>query len=156
MSSDSFHPVDEVDAYTETHRNRSYQPTQIFSVTSHGRESRRACVSDVFSSESLWLPYRSNSFSVTLHVAAPSPQAAFSICKSNLLFVLWFCRQCSSILFPAPPPLSLHIAPFSIHVHSLTFPPAWPVPTNTTASLLHMPYLSSTIQVQWISCKPLD
>lgn len=103
MSSDSFHPVDEVDAYTETHRNRSYQPTQIFSVTSHGRESRRACVSDVFSSESLWLPYRSSSFSVTLHVAAPSPQAAFSICKSNLLFVLWFCRQCSSILFPAPP-----------------------------------------------------
>lgn len=72
------------------------------SVFPHGRESRRACVSDVFPSESLWVPYRGSSFSVTLHVAAPSPRAAFSICKSNLLFVLWFCRQCSSILFPAP------------------------------------------------------
>lgn len=34
---------------------------------------------------------------------ATTPKANFSICKSNLLSVLWFCRQCSSILFPAPP-----------------------------------------------------
>lgn len=154
MSSDSFHPVDEVDAYTETHRNRSYQPTQIFSVTSHGRESRRACVSDVFSSESLWLPYRSSSFSVTLHVAAPSPQAAFSICKSNLLFVLWFCRQCSSILFPAPPPI-ISAYCFLLHTYTLPhFPPC--MASHHQHHILHMPCLSSTIQVQWISCKPLD
>lgn len=35
---------------------------------------------------------------------SPSSFFIFLFCNSNLLFVLWFCRQCSSILFPAPSP----------------------------------------------------
>jgi len=92
--------------HTCTHRRKSYQPSHRYDLLFLMVERADGLLSDVFSSESLWLPYRSSSFSVTLHEAAPSPRAAFSICKSNLLFVLWFCRQCSSILFPAPPPLT--------------------------------------------------
>lgn len=56
------------------------------------------------------------------------PQAGFSICKSNLLFVLWFCCQCSSILFPAPL-ISAYCSP--PHTYTLPYmPSAWLITTT--------------------------
>lgn len=108
-SSDPFPPVDEADtqtytlAYTESQGIRSHQPTHIYFLLCLMVERAGGLVSVMcFPQGAFGCHSEAVLFSVTLHVAAPSPQAAFSICKSDLLFVLWFCRQCSSILFPAP------------------------------------------------------
>lgn len=102
-------------------------------VICHGRESREACVSGVFFLESLWLPYRSSSFSVTHHVAAPSPQAVFSICKSSLSSMQFYSVSSPPHLYIVPLPLtcmaSLHTPmSFISHNSSKTSPAEYLLP----------------------------
>ena len=87
--------------HTNTHRIRSHQPPRrIFSVIPHGRESRRACVSDVFSSESL------------------------RVATQRLFF--FFCHpSCSSSkppLLPLPPPFPPRAAFLYLQVQSSLCP----------------------------------
>lgn len=70
--------------------------------------AEKACVSDVFSSQNLCHKQLFFSSSQPSYSSSKSPSRLFILLfrNSNLLFVLWFCRQCSSILFLAPLPSS--------------------------------------------------
>lgn len=95
----------------------------------------------------LWEPLvamPSSSFPVTLHVAAPSPQAASSICKSNLLS---FGSVVNAVLFCFQPPSSLHIAPPShINPH---LPSAW-LFTTTSARSCQITGADTTHHMQFV------
>lgn len=107
-SSKSFPPVDRGHVHNLTlprhNQKHSYEHTWFFPVV---ERAETLVSSDVFPSQNL--SHKQLFFPVSLHIAAPNPQAGFFFplfCSSNLHFVLWFCRQCSSILFPAPLPSS--------------------------------------------------
>lgn len=158
MSSDSFLPVDEAEN-THTHAPKHTQNqvistyTRIFSVISHGRESRRACVSDVFSSESLWLPYRSSSFFCHPSCSSSKPPSSlfYLQVQSSLCPLVLSSMQFYSV--SSPPFISAYCSP----PHTCTLlhlPSAWP--NTTTSSSCTRPCLSSTTQTQGVLHKLLS
>lgn len=83
---------------------------------SKGRESRKACVSGAFPSQNL-CHKQLFFFPVSLHIAAPNPQAGFFFYSTTPIFSLSFGSVVNAVLFcfQPPSPHLLYIAPHLTH-----------------------------------------